>query len=280
MKIKFIILIIILLSVSAGYSQNNVGIGTNMPDTNAILEMKAAGKGILIPRMTSSQRNNMAPSLGLTQKGLLVFDNDSTKFFYWNGNSWQTLGGVVTGPAGPQGPAGPASTIPGPTGPTGPTGIVPSRHYTGEHYQGGIIFYVDSSGQHGLIISPVDLSTGMAWGNITNALIGPSAQNYYDGLGNSNAIVAQPGHTISAASICLSYTGGGYNDWYLPSFFELKMIFDESYVIPGLPPAMTYPGYWSSTEKTATFGFCLELNGGICSCEKIVINSVRAIRRF
>jgi hypothetical protein len=140
MKSIFIILITFLLDMTWAYSQNNVGIGTTAPDTNALLELKASDKGILIPRLTSVQRNNMSPSLGIAQEGLLVYDNDSTKFFFWDGNAWKQLGNAITGPqgatgpqgpAGPQGstgltgPAGPASTIPGPQGPagiTGPTG--------------------------------------------------------------------------------------------------------------------------------------------------------------
>jgi len=86
--------------MTGGFSQNNVGIGTNSPDSNAILEMQATNKGILIPRMTAAQRNNMSPSLGLTQKGMLVFDNDSTNFFYWDGVNWRNIA------SGPQGPPG------------------------------------------------------------------------------------------------------------------------------------------------------------------------------
>jgi hypothetical protein len=70
----------------------NVGIGTTSPDANAVLELQSTSQGLLVPRMTSNERNAMSTSLGLPQKGLLVFDNDSTKFFYWNGFAWQTFG--------------------------------------------------------------------------------------------------------------------------------------------------------------------------------------------
>ncbi len=103
MKNKFIILILLLFYLTVGYSQNNVGIGTITPDSNAILEMQATDKGILIPRMSSIQRNNMSSSLLPTQKGLLVFDNDSTNFFFWNGYMWQSIGCGAMGPQGPPG---------------------------------------------------------------------------------------------------------------------------------------------------------------------------------
>jgi hypothetical protein len=123
MRNKIITLIIFLLSATGIFSQNNVGIGTNTPDSNAILELKATDKGILIPRMTTGQRNNMTPVLGTAQEGLLVYDNDSTKFFYWDGFIWKPVGIGATGPQGPTGPSG------GPAGPTGPTGIANVQLY-------------------------------------------------------------------------------------------------------------------------------------------------------
>jgi len=92
-----------LVCISGSFSQNVVGIGNALPDSNAIMDLQSTNKGILIPRMSSLQRNNMSPSLGLNQKGLMVFDNDSTKFLYWNGIIWQTFGSGAMGPAGPAG---------------------------------------------------------------------------------------------------------------------------------------------------------------------------------
>jgi hypothetical protein len=258
MKNRIFIIIILFFDLTYGFGQNNVGIGTNTPDSNAILEMNATDKGILIPRMTSTQRNNMTPSLGLTQEGLLVYDNDSTKFFYWNGYSWQTFGS-------------------GAMGPQGPSGICPSRHYIGEHYQGGIIFFVDSSGQHGLIISSVDVGNQL-YSNITDTLIGSSAQNYYDGLINSNAIVAQPFHSWSAASLCLSYNGGGYSDWYLPSVFELILASTVSYAIPGITNYTSC--FWSSTEFDSHSAYAVSFFNNNCSGSKNMAYEIRAIRKF
>ncbi len=118
-----------LICLQAAVQAQNVGIGTTTPDVNAILDLQSSDQGILIPRMSSAARNAMSPSLSMTQKGLLVFDNDSTLFFYWNGNSWQTFSSGGVGPMGPTGPTGAAGVtgptgtgIQGPTGPTGPTG--------------------------------------------------------------------------------------------------------------------------------------------------------------
>jgi len=130
----------LIAGISVG---QNVGIGTNTPDANAILELQATNKGILVPRMTSVERTNMNPSLSIVQKGLMVFDNDSTMFFYWNGFAWQTFGSGPMGPMGPAGPVGPLglqgvtgvtgdpSTVPGPIGPTGLTGSIGVTGVTG-----------------------------------------------------------------------------------------------------------------------------------------------------
>src|ERR1017187_5645912 len=47
-----------------------------------------------------------------------------------------------------------------------------TAHFIGESYGGGIVFWVDSTGQHGLIAATVDQSTAMRWyaGTYTNTM--------------------------------------------------------------------------------------------------------------
>lgn len=125
-KKNFIAAIFFIFGLSAVYAQNNVGIGTTTPNPNAILEMQSTNQGVLVPRMTTVQRNAIAAPT----EGLLVYDIDVNCFFFYESSSasWTSLcnaGGV--GPAGPQGPAGPTgATGPagsqGATGPAGPAG--------------------------------------------------------------------------------------------------------------------------------------------------------------
>jgi len=83
MKIS-IISIILFCCVSASYSQN-IGIGTNTPHTSAALEIQDSARGVLIPRMTLSQRT----SIQNPAEGLIVYQTDSTKgFWYFSNNSW------------------------------------------------------------------------------------------------------------------------------------------------------------------------------------------------
>src|SRR5574344_1160261 len=102
-------------------------------------------------------------------------------------------------------------------------------HYIGEEYGGGVIFHLwkDNAGvEHGLIVALTDQSMSQ-WSNVTSAEIGTSAQSLWDGLSNSNSIVGQPGHTSSAAKLCLDLVSGGQSDWYLPSIQELNMLWNN-----------------------------------------------------
>lgn len=108
-----------------------------------------------------------------------------------------------------------------------------SGHYLGEIYGGGVIFHLwldDQGVEHGLVVDTVDLDPNFFWSNVTYNTIGSSARSSYDGMSNSLAIVAQAGHSYSAASLCLNSINGGYSDWYLPSINELMEIDRKSVV--------------------------------------------------
>lgn len=112
------------MQCSYSFSQNNnVGINStgSLPDPSAALDIVAFDKGLLIPRMTTVQRN----SIPNPANGLMVYDTDSLCFFYYRSpyHIWISLcntGGP--GPTGATGAIGPTGSK-GPTGATGPTGI-------------------------------------------------------------------------------------------------------------------------------------------------------------
>jgi len=99
--------LLLFISNVSGQTQNvainNTG---NLPDNSAMLDVSATDKGILIPRMSTSQRTAIASPA----KGLLVFDNDLSQFWYYNGVIWVALTTGVTGPTGATGPTGPAGS--------------------------------------------------------------------------------------------------------------------------------------------------------------------------
>ncbi|MFH1563236.1 MAG: four helix bundle protein [Nitrospirota bacterium] len=109
-------------------------------------------------------------------------------------------------------------------------------HYVGELYGGGVVFYVDHTGNHGVICSMINISTSQVWSNVSSTLIGPTAQSDWNGQGNTNAIIGQDGHSNSAAKLCDGYTNsdygsGSYSDWYLPTIAQLNKLYNAVYEV-------------------------------------------------
>ena len=74
----------LLLFLTVFYSKGqNVGIGTNTPNSSTALEISDSTKGILIPRMTMEQRSNIQNPA----EGLMVFQIDSISGFWYYSNS-------------------------------------------------------------------------------------------------------------------------------------------------------------------------------------------------
>ena len=75
-----------------------VGIGTTTPDASAVLDISSNEKGLLIPRMTTAQRDAIAAVEGLMVYVLRDDDDDAGSFMYYDGNTWKELfrGGLTT----------------------------------------------------------------------------------------------------------------------------------------------------------------------------------------
>ena len=59
-----------------------VGFNNPNPDPSSVLDIKAIDKGILIPRMTTAQRQAMINGTPSPASGLLVFDTDLNRFYF------------------------------------------------------------------------------------------------------------------------------------------------------------------------------------------------------
>jgi hypothetical protein len=164
-------------------------------------------------------------------------------------------------------------------------------HHIGEAFGGGIIFHLwkDSQGiEHGLIVDIFELSASQIWSNVLG-LIGIQAQSNWNGVGNSNAIVGQIGHTNSAAQACLNSTNSNQSDWYLPAIDELSLLiharFDVNKTLSTIAAATSLPiigTYWSSTEYDQVYAF-LFFNSGLANYNYSKSQSssgVRAVRSF
>lgn len=71
------------------FAQQGVGIGITKPDESAVLHIEApdSTKGLLIPRTTTTDRNNIADPA----KGLIIYNATSTSFEYYDGTQWLRL---------------------------------------------------------------------------------------------------------------------------------------------------------------------------------------------
>lgn len=88
MRISLIFLFITVY-YSSLISQKNVGIGTTTPDPTAALDIESTDKGILIPRVTTSQR--MMIGGGSPATGLLVYDTEKKSIYFYDGTDWESL---------------------------------------------------------------------------------------------------------------------------------------------------------------------------------------------
>ncbi|MEM9823773.1 MAG: hypothetical protein AAF985_22000, partial [Bacteroidota bacterium] len=72
-------------ALNAQVAINNDG---SLPDTSAMLDVSSTDRGLLIPRMTSIQRDNIYNPA----TGLMVYNTDDNSFWYFDGTAWTTLG--------------------------------------------------------------------------------------------------------------------------------------------------------------------------------------------
>lgn len=88
MKKQITTTILALAFTITAFSQN-VGIGATTPNSSAALDVTSDNKGILIPRMDSAKRVAIASPA----EGLMVYQKNGTKgFYYYNGSSWVFVG--------------------------------------------------------------------------------------------------------------------------------------------------------------------------------------------
>jgi hypothetical protein len=173
----------------------------------------------------------------------------------------------------------------------------------GDEYRGGLVFFVDESGQHGLIASKIDVNDkGIQWRNgaagnkITNAR--------GDGIGagetNTRLIIAQQtidnqnGQFAALMAANFQVLGDGvtpcktpvasesicYGGWYLPSAYELQLLHSNLHQ-PNLS-SFAPEFYWSSTEASVSNAWLQNFSTGeiMTSSKANTIGRVRAISHF
>ncbi|MCD4746338.1 MAG: tail fiber domain-containing protein [Bacteroidales bacterium] len=92
---KFILFFSILMfSFNFLFAQIAINMDGSNPDPSTMLDVKSTSGGLLIPRMTESERN----AITNPATGLLIYQTDDTPgFYYFDGTSWEVIGSGVFG---------------------------------------------------------------------------------------------------------------------------------------------------------------------------------------
>ena len=174
----------------------------------------------------------------------------------------------------------------------------PKRVALGALHQGGLVFSVDETGQHGLVVSLHDLpQSPLEWRNgesgerITNA----HADGLNAGETNTRLIIAaqtpdnQEGQFAALAAATYRIAADGlspcsieapcYGHWLLPSAYELSLIY-QLYRSTSLG-AFSQEPYWSSTEASTTEAFLIDFaSGERRAADKATPAHLRAVHAF
>jgi hypothetical protein len=167
-----------------------------------------------------------------------------------------------------------------------PTWVTPSCGLSiGDFHAGGIIFYLDGTGCHGLVAAAADQSTGAEWGCHGTLIAG--ADGTAIGTGNQNTIDIEAGCPTpgTAADICANLVIL-VGDWFLPSKDELNLMYQN--IGPGNALGLGNVGgfalvyYWSSTEISNNGGSNQDFgnNGYQANHPKSIPYYVRSVRAF
>jgi hypothetical protein len=147
----------------------------------------------------------------------------------------------------------------------------------GQSYAGGIIFYLDGTGKHGLVTLPEDQSASAKWSVGTLSRINASGLGVGMGQLNTSTIISAQSTGDYAASICDKLTMNGYSDWFLPSKSELLLLYQQRDAIGGFSTGY----YWSSSEYDTLHAWDLYFPyGPQYFMKKDSGGRVRAVRAF
>jgi len=245
---KKLLLFFCLLAASFKVSAQSLAVNTDgsIANSTAMLDIKSTTKGFLPPRMSQAQRDAIVTPAA----GLIVQCTDCSTIgpYTYNGTQWVSMSYKT--------------------------------FKIGDAAFGGIVIFVDESGQHGLVAATVDQSNSIQWQNGGYVFYNKvRTDGITTGLHNTEVIIAALTNVTNyAARSCADYMGGGYGDWYLPSKYELNLM----YLQKPLLGVFASGAYWSSTEVGANQAWVQIFDDGSQSpiYEKAGVWSVRAVRKF
>jgi hypothetical protein len=171
----------------------------------------------------------------------------------------------------------------------------------GDLAHGGMVFYIDETGDHGLVAALEDVTEGsymgifgtperFEWGCYQQSVSGADGDAIGTGYQNTLDISAQNCQTIfggiTAVQATLNYQIEGYTDWFLPSKEELQEMYNTigngglQDNIGGFETSDD-PYYWSSSENDNYTAWGVSFSSGATDYDdKANALRVRAVRAF
>ena len=167
------------------------------------------------------------------------------------------------------------------------TATASSKPAIGDLYEGGVIFYLDATGMHGLVCTVTDVGTA-EWGCMGTEITGADGTAIGTGAQNTADIIAGCSTAGTAAKICSDLSLNTYDDWFLPSKDELELIYTNRETINATATQnagtsfSTSEYYWSSSEVNANGAYLkfFENDNECFGAIKSTAYTIRAIRTF
>lgn len=162
----------------------------------------------------------------------------------------------------------------------------------GKTFEGGLIFYLNTSTGEGLVAAPSDQGAFYEWGCINNAITGADGIVIGTGSQNTTDIINGCPTSDIAAKICEELNLNDKMDWFLPSKDELNLMWEnladsdgngDNYgpTDPGNLGGFLVEFYWSSSEfDSEKAWFQYFSNGQLVNGTKSTYFHIRAARFF
>ena len=165
--------------------------------------------------------------------------------------------------------------------------VIPLTHKIGDFYQGGIVFHLDDTGEHGLVCAVSDQSYGSEWGCLPTLITDADGLSIGTGAQNTLDIISVCTISDIAAAICNDLKLNEYDDWFLPSKDELDKIHENLDIINSASIAnngemIQGTNYWTSSSSGGDTAWVQNMDSGGSQYNNLVdkSNHVRAVRNF
>lgn len=208
---KLILFLLLLLAMTVAYGQQNMGIG-GKPDNSAMLDVSSTSKGLLMPRMTTSQRR----AINSPASGLLVYDTDKGSLMFYDGAAWKALAFTDESKSEPQ--------TRGAAEPNANENMGNRVAISGNYAIIGAEFYT-ASGLTGMGAAYIFNKTATGWKQVAKLVANDSAaRDYFGGsvaISGDYAVVGAPnkqiGSNVAQGKMYVYHRTG--SDWLLNTTF-------------------------------------------------------------